>query len=97
MNEYYHESLTLRQLVSDICAGRSCINCPLNSENGCKTTYINYDHPTDEDINLIVSTFLELNPGYEDNIDPALLAIAKSYSIPTIDISDTEMIDMFGG
>ena len=97
MNEYYPEGMTLRNLVSNICAGRSCVACPFNCESGCKTSNIDYNHPTDEDINLVVSTFLELNPGYEDNIDPALLAVAKSYSIPTIDISDTEMIDVFGG
>lgn len=97
MNDSIHEGMVLRELVSNICGGRSCVVCPFNCESGCKTSNIDYNHPTDEDINLVVSTFLELNPGYEDNIDPALLAIAKSYSIPTIDVSDSEMIDVFGG
>lgn len=97
MNEHYHEGMVLRDLVSNICSGRSCVECPFNCESGCKTVYINYDHPTDEEINMVVSTFLELNPGYEDNIDPDLLSCARAYKATPIDISDVEMIDMFGG
>ena len=97
MNDSIHEGMVLRELVSNICGGRSCINCPFNYEEGCKTTHIDYDHPSDEEINMVVSTFLELNPGYEDNIDPAILAVAKSYNCPTIEVSDSEMIDVFGG
>ena len=90
--------MTLPQMVDEICRFRSCRECPFNGENDhCMVGHLNYNSISIDETRFLIEKYLELYPENKGLVDDKYLNMVGVCATSQIDISDSDLLDVFGG